>query len=92
MTTTELQLHRWGAAARVLGQDIAHAWGLIFYAYDLKTFACGTCLLRVIPDESLWPIAAALLSNFNTSQTLKVCGYPNAPTESFALVLRAIVN
>ena len=92
MSITELQCNRWSAEPFVLGNQIADAWGLIFYAYDLKTFACGACLLRLIPDEALWPIARALLTDFNTAQTLRACGYPKAPTPSFDLVLLALAK
>ena len=46
----------------------------------------------MIPEEALWPIAHALLSDFNTPKTLQVCGYPKAPTLFFELLLLAMVK
>ena len=58
----------------------------------MKTYACGACLLRVIPDEALWPIAESLLSDFNIPKTLHACGYPEAPTHPFEFVLQTFVK
>ena len=92
MTTVELSPHRWTAEPRVLGQEIAAAWDTIFLAFDLKTFAAGACLLRLIPEEALWPVANAILSDFNTPRTLSVCGYPKEPSQIFGLVLKVLVE
>ena len=91
-TTVELSMHRWTAEPHSLGLDVAAAWDLIIFAWDIQTFACGACLLRLMPCESLWPIANSILSDYNTRQTLKVCGYPKAPTPFFTLVLLAMVK
>ena len=48
--------------------------------------------VRLVPEEALWPIAHAILSDFNTAQTLHVCGYPKLPTLEFQLVLLALVK
>ena len=91
-TTLKLSISRWAAEPRSLGLDVAAAWDLIIFAWDIQTFACGACLLRLMPCESLWPIANSILSDYNTGQTLKVCGYPKAPTPFFELVLLAMVK
>ena len=87
----ELQCNRWGSEPRVLGQDIAAGFDLIVYVFDIETFVAGACLIRIIPIAALWPVAEALLSNFNAARTIKACGYPTEPTSLFNHTLLAMI-
>lgn len=88
----ELQCHRWENEPLTLGRDIAAAFDVIVYVFETETFIAGACLIRLIPVESLWPIATALFSDYNTEDTVAACGYPREPTQIFTHIALALIQ
>ena len=90
----ELQCHRWDDEPLTLGREIAAVFDVIVYVFEMDTFIAGACLIRLIPVESLWPIATALFSDYNTEHIVAACGYPKEPMYCIVLycsVLNGIV-
>jgi hypothetical protein len=64
---------------------------VIVYVFEMETFIAGACLIRLIPVESLWPIATALFSDYNTEHMVAACGYPKEPTHIFTHIALALI-
>ena len=88
----ELQCHRWREEPLTLGRDLAAAFDVVIWVFDIRTFLAGACLIRLVPVESLWPVAQALLSDFNKKQMVAACGYPGKPTHFFTHVIHAFIQ